>query len=421
MKSGGNDKSTAALFNKDEFLGRIRVLAAEEIHRSEALDDAGLMHLIEKTIISESQGLFLTLENKRDMANAAFNAIRRLGVLQPFMDDRDVTEIMANGYDSIFIEKEGYIRRVNASFHDAESYEDTVQNLVSRANRVVNEASPIVDARLADGSRISVVLPPVALNGPILTIRRFPDTALDMGRLISLGSISEEAVAFLNKLVKARYNIFVSGSTGSGKTSLLNALAGFIPRDERIITIEDSAELRFSHVENLVRLETRNANSEGKGIITVRDLIKASLRMRPDRIIVGEVRGAEAFDMLQAMNTGHEGSMSTGHSNSAGDMLDRLETMVISAVSLPLEAVRQYIASAIDVIVHLSRLRDKSRRVVEIAEVAGINEGKIMLNRLFIFNEKGEGKDGRLTGSLESTGNRLIRGRKLQMAGFAEA
>jgi len=316
--------------------------------------------------------------------------MRRLDVLQPLIDDKSITEIMINGPDSIFIERDGRVSKLNVKFESRRKLEDVIQTIVSRVNRTVNEASPIVDARLPDGSRVNVVLPPIALNGPVVTIRKFPEKPMTIEQLIKYGSITEEVAEVLERLVKAKYNIFICGGTGSGKTTFLNALSNFIPKDERIVTIEDSAELQITGVENIVRLETRNANTEGKGEITIRDLIRTSLRMRPERIIVGEVRGKEALDMLQAMNTGHDGSLSTGHANSTKDMLSRLETMVLSGAEMPLEAIRQQIASAIDIIIHLGRLRDKSRRTLEITEVVEYKNGQIVLNPLYEFVEEGK-------------------------------
>lgn len=299
------------------------------------------------------------------------------------------------------------------AFESREQLEDMVQRIVSRVNRSVNEAQPIVDARLPDGSRVNVVLNPIALAGPLVTIRKFPEKPLTMQQLIQMNSIAPEAAEFLQRLVAAKYNLFVCGGTGSGKTTFLNVLSNFIPPHERIITIEDSAELRLSNVENLARMETRNANTEGVGEIPMKALIKTSLRMRPERIIVGEVRGEEALDMLQAMNTGHEGSMSTGHANSIADMLTRLETMVLMAAPLPLEAIRKQIASSIDIMVYLSRFRDGSRRVVEIAEVSGYRDGDIVLNPLYRFAEEGEDSRGRVQGSLKPTGAQLENTTKL--------
>ena len=371
-----------------------------------------------KAVFARSRENYLDMDEKREIAETVFNSMRRLDVLQPMMEDKSISEVMINGPENVFIERNGRVSRADIRFESSEKLEDIIQNIVSRTNRTVNEASPIVDVRLLDGSRVNIVLKPAAIDGPIMTIRKFPESPMTMRQLIDLEALTEEAADTLERLVKARYNIFICGGTGSGKTTFLNALSGFIPADERIITIEDSAELRINGVENLVRLETRNANMEGKGQIAIRDLIRTSLRMRPERIIVGEVRGAEALDMLQAMNTGHDGSLSTGHANSPSDMLSRLETMVLSGAALPLEAIRRQIASAIDIVVHLSRLRDKSRRVLDISQVSGFADGGIVMNRLFEFLETGEGPGGRVTGLLKRTENMLLRTDKLKMAGL---
>ena len=349
-----------------------------------------------------------------------FNSMRGLDVLQPLVDDPSITEIMINGPHCVFVEQEGRLYRKDVSFETNEKLENVILNIVSKVNRTVNEANPIVDARLLDGSRVNVVLPPIALDGPTVTIRKFPEDPMTIQKLIAYGSITEEVAELLERMVKAKYNIFISGGTGSGKTTFLNALSNFIPKDERLITIEDSAELQIKGIANLVRLETRNANTEGKGEITIRDLIRSSLRMRPERIVVGEVRGAEALDMLQAMNTGHDGSLSTGHSNSTKDMLSRLETMVLSGNQIPIEAIRQQIASAIDIIIQLSRLRDKTRRTIEISEVAGYENGSIRINPLYRFVETGEEPDGRIIGSLVRTEFAMIHKEKFRNAGLPD-
>ena len=320
----------------------------------------------------------------------------------------------------MFVEQNGKLFRKDIHFSSMLKLENVIQNIVSRVNRTVNESTPIVDARLQDGSRVNVVLPPIALNGPTVTIRKFPENPFTMDQLVQVGSITPEVEELLHRMVRAKYNIFISGGTGSGKTTFLNALSNFIPRDERIITIEDSAELQIRGVDNLVRLETRNANMEGKGAITIRDLIRSSLRMRPERIIVGEVRGAEALDMLQAMNTGHDGSLSTGHANSTSDMLSRLETMVLTGAEIPLEAIRQQIASAVDVIIQLARLRDHSRRTVEITEVLGFSDGEIQLNPLYRFEERGEDANGRIIGSLVRTDSPMVHTQKFLSAGESD-
>lgn len=345
-----------------------------------------------------------------------FNAFRKLDILQELLEDEEVTEIMINGLENIFIEKEGRIRLYEKRFLSKKKLEDIAQQIAAGCNRTVNEAEPIVDARLSDGSRVNLVLPPVALNGPIITIRKFPKEGITMKRLVSWGSISQEAAEFLQKLVKAKYNMFISGGTGSGKTTFLNALSQFIPEDERIITIEDNAELRLQALPNLVRLEARNANMEGEGEIGIRELIKTALRMRPDRVIVGEVRGSETIDMLQAMNTGHDGSLSTGHGNSPKDMISRLETMVLMGMEIPMEAVQRQIASGIDIIIHLGRMRDKSRKVLEILEITGYEDGRIQMHSLYEFVEKGSGH-GKVRGSLVKK-EELQKKEKLLAAGY---
>ena len=362
----------------------------------------------------------LNFREKRFIANAVYESIRGLGVLGQIIADPEITEVMINGYRDIFVERSGRLQKLENHFESRQELETIITKFVSQSGRVVNESEPIVDTHLEDGSRVNVVMPPVALNGPIVTIRRFPREAMTVQKLISYGSITPEVAEVLELLVRARYNIFVSGGTGSGKTTFLNALSNFIPRDERIITIEDSAELQIKNIDNLVRLETRNAGPDGSGAITIKDLIKSALRMRPDRIVVGEVRGAEALDMLQAMNTGHDGSLSTGHSNSTKDMLSRLETMVLSGNNIPLEAIRQQIASAINIIIQLSRLRDKSRRTVEITEVVGYENGEFQLNTLYKFVEHGEDKNGRIIGGLERTENPMVNTFKFKMAGISD-
>ena len=368
----------------------IRQEIMESLDRSGNISDDEVMDRVTKAVFCKQGRGYLSISEKRELSDLVFNSLRRLDILQPVIDDKSITEIMVNGPDKLFIERAGRVTRLDMSFESCEKLEDVIQTLVSRTNRSVNEASPIVDISMPDGSRVNVVLKPVALNGPIMTIRKFPEKPLTMEQLIKAGTLSSEAAEDLSCLVQAKYNIFICGGTGSGKTTFLNALSGSIPADERLITIEDSAELQINSVENIVRLETRNANSEGKGKITIRELIRTSLRMRPERIIVGEVRGEEALDMLQAMNTGHDGSLSTGHANSAADMMKRLETMVLSAAPLPLEAVRQQIASAIDIVIHLARLRDKSRRVLEISEIQDYRDGQIRFNPLYLFEEFAE-------------------------------
>lgn len=375
------------------------------------------------TVMLETDDLYvLSVPERHRIHKEVFDSIRRLDVLQRFVDDPGVTEIMINGKDHIFIERRGSLSEIDEKFDSNEKLMDVIQQIVAGCNRVVNEASPIVDARLDNGSRVNIVLPPVSLCGPTVTIRRFPDKPITMENLLERGSITAEAAEFLKKLVKAKYNIFISGGTGSGKTTFLNVLSGYICRDERVITIEDSAELQLQGISNLVRLETRNSNVEGCAEITIRDLIRSSLRMRPDRIVVGEVRGAEAIDMLQCLNTGHDGSMSTGHANSAKDMLSRLENMVLMGVELPLAAIKQQIASGLDIIVHLGRLRDKTRKVLEISEVMGYENGEIILRQLFSFEEEGSagGEEGRcvVRGSLKKKAGLSNTG-KLQAAGLS--
>jgi len=371
---------------------------------------------------SEKGLLALNFKEKKFIISAVFESIRGLGVLGGIITDPDVTEVMINGYKDIFIEKEGRLYKPDCKFESRRELEIIITKFVSKAGRVVNESEPIVDFRLEDGSRVNVVMQPVALNGPIVTIRRFPKEAMTVDKLIEYGSITPQVAQILEILVRAKYNIFVCGGTGSGKTTFLNALSNFIPKDERIITIEDSAELQIKNIDNLVQLETRNAGADGKGAITIKDLIKSALRMRPERIVVGEVRGAEALDMLQAMNTGHDGSLSTGHANSTKDILSRLETMVLQgAEGLPLEAIRQQIASAVDIIVHLSRLRDKSRRTMEIVEVPGydLSTGEIRINKLFEFQESESSTKNKVVGMLTRTKNPMENVLKLNTAGIA--
>lgn len=363
----------------------------------------------------------LNFREKRFIANAVYESIRGLGVLGQIIADPEITEVMINGYRDIFVERSGRLQKLENHFESRQELETIITKFVSQSGRVVNESEPIVDTHLEDGSRVNVVMPPVALNGPIVTIRRFPREAMTVQKLISYGSITPEVAEVLELLVRARYNIFVSGGTGSGKTTFLNALSNFIPRDERIITIEDSAELQIKNIDNLVRLETRNAGPDGSGAITIKDLIKSALRMRPDRIVVGEVRGAEALDMLQAMNTGHDGSLSTGHANSTYDMLSRLETMVLQgAAGLPLEAIRQQIASAVDIIIHLSRLRDKSRKTMQIVEILGYDTAtrNFRINPLYEFRESPQSTKEKVAGKLVRTEHPMQNVQKLENAGI---
>ena len=371
----------------EKLRARLRSRVQDRLDLSRELTDEEVQALIDEEIMACSRSSYLLLEEKLRMQKELFHAMRRLDILQELIEDPEVTEIMVNGPDHIFIEKKGRIFRWERRFSTRIQLEDVVQQIVSFCNRSVTKASPIADARLADGSRVNIVLDPVALNGPVITIRRFPEEPVRIAQLVSWGSLTEEAVEFLKAAVQAGYNIFVSGGTGSGKTTFLNALSEFIPETARVITIEDNAELQLDRVRNLVTLEARGANLEGEREITIRDLIRTALRMRPDRIIVGEVRGAEAIDMLQAMNTGHDGSLSTGHANSPRDMLSRLETTVLMGMELPLMAIRRQISSGVDLIVHLGRLRDGSRRVLEIVETDGIREGEICLHTLFEFQE----------------------------------
>ena len=360
-----------------------------QLDMSDPVDDEELRKLIYQEIRSCEKQKHIPLREQMNLGKALFHSFRKLDVLEDLVEDRSITEIMVNGKDHIFIEREGALFSSGRVFSSSQKLDDVVQQIAAISNRLVNESSPIADARLADGSRVNIVLPPVALDGPVITIRKFPEHPYTMSQLIGLGSLTVEAAEFLKKLVKAKYNIFISGGTGSGKTTFLNALSEFIPRDERIITIEDNAELKLLGKQNLVRLEARNKNTEGSGEIPIRTLIRTALRMRPDRIIVGEVRQEEAIDMLQAMSTGHDGSISTGHANSPADMLTRLETMVLMGMDIPLAAVRMQIASSLDVLVHLGRMKDKSRKVIQIAEVGSFEGGRIRLNPLFT-RKKGE-------------------------------
>ena len=381
--------------------------------------DDDISKIIDRCILEEDRSGYLPLKEKVMLRKELFNSLRRLDVLTEYLEDDGITEIMVNGYNNIYLEKHGKIVRAQKCFESEEKLKSVVQQIVADCNRRVNEANPIVDARLKDGSRVNMVLNPVALNGPVITIRKFPNEVMTLDRLVQLEALDEQAADFLKLLVKAGYNIFISGGTGSGKTTFLNALSAYIPKDERVITIEDAAELQIKEIPNLISLEARSANVEGENEITIRDLIKTSLRMRPDRIIVGEVRDAAAIDMLQAMNTGHDGSLSTGHANSSEDMLSRLETMVLMGMDIPLEAVRMQIASAIDIIIHLGRMRDKSRRVLEISEVLRVKIGEIEIKKLYEFIEIGEVK-GRIKGSLKRI-NDLINTDKLINAGLYDS
>lgn len=383
------------------------------------LSDEELAAEIERIAENYFSDKYIPVDEKVIIVEQVYSSIRGFGILDAIMKNDDITEVMVNGPNDIFIEKNGKLEKLNQFFESERRLEDIIQRIVGLAGREVNQANPIVDTRLPDGSRVNVVLPPVSLVGPVVTIRKFSKTPMTVDQLIRYGSITKEIAGVLEMLVKAKYNIFISGGTGSGKTTFLNALSNYIPPDERIITIEDSAELQITHIENLVNLETRNANASGQGSITIRDLIKSSLRMRPERIVVGEVRGGEALDMLQAMNTGHDGSLSTGHANSVRDMLSRLETMVLQgADGLPLSAIRQQIASSIDIIVHLSRLRDHSRKTMEITEVLGMKDGEIKLNPLYVFEEDESSTIEEVSGSLNRTKNPMLNTQKLRLAGI---
>lgn len=398
---------------------KLYALLNEKLDHTEEISDEEILVEIDKLIWEEAKGQYMPLSEKITLRQQLFNGIRRLDILQELLEDESVTEIMVNGTDGIFVEREGRIRCWEHRFVSKTKLEDVVQQIAGKCNHIVNEAISITDARLENGDRVNIVLPPVAVNGPIITIRRFPKEPITMERLIELGSVSKEVADFLKQLVCAGYNIFICGGTGSGKTTFLNALSDYIPKDERIITIEDNAELQIQGVENLVRLEARKENTEGKHAVTIRDLIKSSLRMRPSRIIVGEVRGDEVVDMLQAMNTGMDGSLSTGHGNSPSDMLVRLETMVLMGLEMPLSAVRRQIASGIDILIHLGRLRDKSRRVLEIREVTGYDyeSGEIVTSVLYEFLEDGKQKEGRVVGKLHKK-EELFHVQKLIRAGI---
>lgn len=388
----------------------------DEFSLNQELTDNEINHLIEDAIIRRSREKGYTLEEKQFLKKELFYSFRRLDVLSHLLEDEDVSEIMINGKDHLFIEKKGKLYRVTETFSSEESLRNIIQQIVSSCNRIVNETTPIVDARLEDGSRVNVVLPPIALDGAVMTIRKFPKDFFTMDKLIQMNSITEEVALFLKKLVEARYNIFISGGTGCGKTTFLNVLSNYIPEDERIITIEDSAELQIRQVKNIVRLETRNANVEGENAIEMSALIKSALRMRPDRIIVGEVRDAAAMDMANSMLTGHDGNISTGHGNSAKEMLLRLETMILMGYDMPILAIRQQLSAAIDVVIHLGRLRDNSRKVMEVSEILGVENGEIVLNPIYIFEETRE-ENGVIQGKWIKK-NKLKNIKKLQQKGF---
>lgn len=408
------------VLNSEELITKIKRIVTDVLPLSK-LSDEELSDEIEQIVEEQTRGQYFPIQEKVQIAQQVYSSIRGFGVLDSIISDDNITEVMINGPDNIFIEKDGKLRKINEKFENQKRLEDVIQRIVGMAGREVNQSNPICDTRLPDGSRVNVVLPPIALCGPTMTIRKFSKTPMTIGKLIQYGSITEEIAQKLEILVKAKYNIFISGGTGSGKTTFLNALSNYIPKDERVITIEDSAELQITGIKNLVSMETRNSNASGVGEITIKDLIKTSLRMRPERIIVGEVRGEEALDMLQAMNTGHDGSLSTGHANSTEDMLSRLETMVLQgSAGLPLPAIRQQIASALDIIVHLSRLRDKTRKTIEITEVVGYEDGKIKLNPLYVFEEDENTTLEKVSGSLKRTGNPLINDFKLKVSGYGD-
>lgn len=402
---------------EQQFVAEIKRYITENLPLNKMSDDE-LEEKVEEIVAQSIGDVYCSIDQRVSIVQQVYSSIRGFGLLDSIISDDTITEVMINGPENIFIEQSGRLFKLNKQFENQRRLEDIIQRIVGLAGREVNQANPICDTRLPDGSRVNVVLPPIALCGPTLTIRKFSKTPMTIEKLIEYGSITQEIADKLELLVKAKYNIFISGGTGSGKTTFLNALSNYIPKDERVITIEDSAELQIKGVDNLVSLETRNANASGAGQITIRDLIKSSLRMRPERIIVGECRGGEALDMLQAMNTGHDGSLSTGHANSTEDMLSRLETMVLQgAAGLPLEAIRQQIASAVDIIIHLSRLRDKSRKTMEITEVVGYENGKVVLNPLYVFEEDENSTLEHVSGSLKRTENKMINIFKLQLLG----
>ncbi len=403
---------------EQQFVSEIRTYVTENLPLSRMEDDE-LEEKVEEIVAQRIGGVYCSIDQRVSIVQQVYSSIRGFGLLDTIMNDDSITEVMINGPENVFIEQKGKLFKLDKQFESQRRLEDIIQRIVGLAGREVNQANPICDTRLPDGSRVNVVLPPIALCGPTITIRKFSKKPMTIEKLIEYGSLTQEIADKLELLVKAKYNIFISGGTGSGKTTFLNALSNYIPHDERVITIEDSAELQIVNIDNLVSLETRNANASGAGQITIRDLIKSSLRMRPERIIVGECRGGEALDMLQAMNTGHDGSLSTGHANSTEDMLSRLETMVLQgAAGLPLEAIRQQIASAVDIIIHLSRLRDRSRKTMEITEVVGYENGKVILNPLYVFEEDENSTLEKVSGKLKRTDNPMKNTYKLQLSGI---
>ena len=404
----------------DNIFNRIREEVLLRIDTTRDVGEEEISELCDR-VFSELKDISISASKKTEYRKLLLNDIKKLDVIQELMDDDEITEIMVNGWDSIFYEKKGFVRRWEKHFENEKRLKDIVQRIAGASNKIVNEAIPISDTRLKDGSRVNIVMNPIAINGPIITIRKFYDIPLSIDRLIEINSITREASEFLKALVISGYNIFISGGTGSGKTTFLNALSNYIPEHERVITIEDSAELKLMSVDNLVRLEARKANVEGKNEITIRDLIKSALRMRPDRIVVGEVRGAEAIDMLSAMNTGHDGSLSTGHGNGPVDMLLRLETMVLMGMDMPVSAIRRQIASAIDIVVHLGRLRDRSRRVLSISEIDGIKDEEIHLNTLYEFVEEGLDDNNGIKGALKPCKTTLKNTKKLKAAGYEDS
>ena len=417
VEDAAEDESIRVTHDFDELYNMLRQRVLIRLDLTREPSDEEIDRVIYKTLKEMSLRYPIDIKTRKNLSGMVFNSLRKLDVLQELIDDEDVTEILINGYKSIFYEKMGQLYKFDKHFSSNEKLEDVIQQIAGRNNKMVNESVPIVDTRLKDGSRVNIVLPPIAIDGAAVSIRRFPKNPITMERLIALGAISKEAAVYLEDLVRAKYNIFISGGTGSGKTTFLNALSGFIPKDERIVTIEDAAELQIRGVPNLVRMETRRANFEGVQEITIRDLIKTALRMRPDRIIVGEVRGAEALDMLQAMQSGHDGSLSTGHADSPEDMIYRLETMVLmGGLELPVKAIRSQIGAGLDVMVHLARMRDKSRKVASIKEVVMDKDGNIEFSPLFEFEETGE-IDKKIQGRWVKC-NELINVKKSKAAGI---